>query len=369
MKKNVISIIIAAFLLLTSFKNSDNYTNVDNLTDNIYLKWTYNIYGNGYITPDNAHRYVDFETLESTVLCAKPNCTHKDSECVANIIEDTPIMFNGYLYYFVKNSGINETEDGREFYIDTRLNRVSMDSSEIEEITAFTDCTPREEEGCFLSGNMLYFCGFDWNPTADEYGNIITRSAGGMNYLCSVNLETGKYKNYGSIYDGDKQYEAASSSSSAKIREYYDSKIYIEYSFMKESLTLDEMHELDARDYFTVLTFEFDPETETLTESDLPSASYMDSDSYVYSNYPENSSTIIDEGKTYTIEGLDVDLIGRLFNGKLFMYEEWYDITDGSKHSLGEYATWEVLTMYDDCYILRDGNNFVKLTEEELLAL
>ncbi|MCD7891666.1 MAG: hypothetical protein LUG26_07990 [Ruminococcus sp.] len=338
----IIAIAIVSAMFTSCGKNNDN---IDDTENNIYLKWTYNIYENGYITPDDTHRYVDFETLESTVLCAKPNCTHKDSECVANIIGDIPIMFNGYLYYFVESSGINETEDGREFYIDTRLNRVSMDSSEIEEIIAFTDCTPREEEGCFLSGNMLYFCGFDWNPTADEY------------------------KNYGSIYDGDKQYEAASSSNSAKVCGYYDSKIYIEYSFMKESLTLEEMDELDTRDYFTMLTFEFEPETGTMTESNLPSASYMDSDSYVYSNYPKNSSTIIDEGKTYTIEGLDVNLIGRLFNGKLFMSEEWYDITDGSKHSLGEYATWEVLTMYDDCYILRDGDNFVKLTEEELLAL
>ncbi|MCD7811513.1 MAG: hypothetical protein LUG91_06645, partial [Ruminococcus sp.] len=336
---------------------------------NIYIKRLYNIYEDGYITSDDTHRYVDFETLESTVLCAKPNCTHKDSECVANIVGDTPIMFNGYIYYFVKNEGVNETGDGREFYIDTRLNRISLDSSGMEEITAFTDCMPREGSGCFIYEDILYFCGDDLNPTSDEYGNIITGSSGGTHYFCSVNLETGEYKNYGSIYDGDKQYEAASSSSSAKIRGYYDSKIYIEYSFMKESLTLEEMDELDARDYFTVLTFEFDPETETLTESNLPSASYMDSDSYVYSNYPENSSTIIDEGKTYTIEGLDVNLIGRLFNGKLFMSEEWYDITDGSKHSLGEYATWEVLTMYDDCYILRDGDNFVKLTEEELLAL
>ncbi|MCD7891439.1 MAG: hypothetical protein LUG26_06690 [Ruminococcus sp.] len=186
MKKNVISIIIAAFLLLTSCGNNENEVNISNSDGNIYIKRLYNIYEDGYITPDDTHEYVEFETLENTVLCAKPNCTHKDSECVANLVGDTPIMFNGYIYYFVKNSGVNETGDGREFYIDTRLNRISLDSSEMEEITAFTDCTPCENSGCFIYEDILYFCGFDWNPTADEYGYIMTSDSGGTHFFFAV---------------------------------------------------------------------------------------------------------------------------------------------------------------------------------------
>ena len=98
----------------------------------------------------------------------------------------------------------------------------------------------------------------------------------------------------------------------------------------------------------------------------------MDDDTYVYSNYPENSSVVIDKGKTYTIDGVDTDICGRSYNGKLYMYAGWYDITDGSKHSLGEYEDWEAVAYYDGCYVMRNftySNKFAKLTEEELLAL
>lgn len=140
---------------------------------------------------------------------------------------------------------------------------------------------------------------------------------------------------------------------------------------MKEKHTIEELEsDIDSRELFTVLNFEFDPDTKTLKESELSPPSYMDDDTYAYSNYPENSSVVIDKGKTYNLDGVDVDTFGRSFNGKLFMYDCWYDITDGSKHSLGEYANWKVLTMYDDCYVLKsDTNKFAKLTEEELLAL
>jgi len=36
---------------------------------------------------------------------------------------------------------------------------------------------------------------------------------------------------------------------------------------------------------------------------------------------------------------------------------------------MGDYKGYKVIAVYDDCYILRSDNKFVKLTEEELLAL
>lgn len=394
MKKRILAVTISVFVLLAgcgkatdsgilqsiSGKASDSADipgqNIqkDNTSagDFKYISYLYNIYETGFITATETQMYLDFESMEKTVLCAKPNCTHQSIDCTARIIGETPIIYNDYIYFFDKKSGVNETADGREFYIDTKLKRISLTTSEIEEVTKFTDCSPNESGGCIISGNMLYFCADDLNPVADDFGNICASSSvGGKHFICSIDLETGEYTNYGSIYDGDKQFEEAVNSSAAKITGCYNSKIYIEYSFMKEKISNEEMETKDPREYFTILNFEFDTAAQTVSESKLPPPSYMDSDTYVYSNYPENSSTVIDKGETYTIDGVDVGLFGRVFNGKLFMYDGWYDITDGSEHSLGKYENWEVLTLYDNCYVLisENRNDFVKVTEEELLAL
>lgn len=338
-----------------------------------YITTLYNAYDTGCILGwDTAKEYADYETTESVVLCSKSNCTHLYSDCIANIIGDTPVIYNDYIYYFVPSYGVNEIPDGREFYMKTTFNRLSLATSEIEKITEFTDCIPREYDGCLIVNDTLYFCADNMNPTFNDYGDIKYANVGGTHFLCSINFNTGEYTNYGSIYDDDKQYESAGMSSTAKIMGFYDSKIYIEYSFMKEDFEFSEKTaDVDARDVFTVLNFEFDLSTNEIKESDLPPAAFMDNDTYVYSNYPELSSTVIDNGNKYTIEGIDVGANVRFFNGKIFMYDYWYDINDQSKHSLGEYTGWDVLAIYNDCYILENGgrNKIVKLTEEELLAL
>ena len=371
--KKILIFISAALMLFTGCGKKENSVKNQNENDHLYVCYWYNVYDDGYILNSDPKMYIDFETMEKTVFCTKPNCTHRSGDCVEKIVGDTPVMYGDYIYFFYSNNGsVRETPDGREFFMESKLKRLSIETSEVEDVVFFDDCLPENGyEGRFIIDNTLYFCAYDPEPVPDEYGNFFFGNGGGTHYICSIDLDTGKYTNYGGIYDGDKQYEAAANSSSAKIKGYYDSRIIIEYSFMKEKHTIEELEsDIDSRELFTILNFEFDPVTKTLKESELPPTSYMDDDTYVYSNYPENSSVVIDKGKTYTIDGVDTDICGRSFNGKLFMYDGWYDITDGSKHSLGEYANWTALTMYDDCYVLKsDTNKFVKLTEEELLAL
>ena len=371
--KKILVFIAAVLVFCTGCGKKENSVKNQNENDHLYVCYWYNVYDDGYILSSDPKMYIDFETMEKTVFCTKPNCTHRSGDCVEKIVGETPIVYGDYIYFFYSNKGdVRETPDGREFFMESKLKRLSMETSEVEDVVFFDDCVPEDGyEGYAIIDNTLYFCGHDPEPVEDEYGFMSYGSAGGTFYICGIDLDTGKYTNYGSIYEDDKQYEAASHSSTAKIMGYYDSRLFIMYSFIKDmdDLTSEDPTK-DLREQFTVLNFEFDPVTKTLKESELPPTSFMDDDTYVCSNYPENSSMVIDKGETYNFDELDVDLSGRVFNGKLFLFDYWYDITDGSKHSLGEYANWKVLTMYDDCYVLKsDTNKFAKLTEEELLAL
>lgn len=334
-----------------------------------YISLVTNGYKSGRIYGNNPVMYIDYNTMESAVLCSKPNCTHKDSTCVAKMAGDCPLLYKDYLYFFESIQNVEESGDNkREYRIRSKLCRISLDSSEKEDIVSFTDCVPRDYDGYLICDNVIYFTGDNMNPIQDEYGNISVGNQGGIHYFCSIDLNTKKYTNYGSVYDGDKEYEAASSTSSAVIKGYYDSKIMIRYEFAKETPPLQVDENFDYRDVFTELMFEFDPENKNLKPSDLPEPFYVDENTYVYSK--NNKTYVINDGNTYEFDCNETFGISFL-NNKFFdgLNGRWFDVTDMSEHSMGEYKGYDVIAVYDNSYILRLGNKTVKLTEEELLAL
>lgn len=335
----------------------------------IYASMGCSVYENGMIYSRDPIMYMDFDTMEHSVLCAKPNCNHTTLECVAKLVGDSPIIYNDYLYYFSSSQKVEETGNGeREYVIRSKLCRVSLDSSESEDLVSFSDCVPRDYDGWLIIDDTVWFTGDDMNPTPDEYGNINAGNAGGTHFICSIDLKAKKYTNYGSVYDGDKEFEGASNTSSAQIKGLYDSKIMIRYEFAKEPVPIILDEDFDYKTLFTELMFEFDPVTKELAPSDLKEPSYVDEDTYVYS---DNGKTfIIDKGTEYVLDE-ETDTATYFVNGKLFdsYNDRWFDISDMSEHSLGEYSYYGARKYYDNCYILSGGNAVVKLTEEELLAL
>lgn len=331
-------------------------------------------YGNGVVFGYENATYLDFDTMEKAPLCAMPNCVHDNGSCLARIIGAQPVFYNDYVYYFTSNNGaVRETPDGREFYIESKLWRASLESSETELVCEFTDCAP--EQGLpdtVLYGNELYFIGDDLDPTNGPDGIIASWSnAGGYHYLCSINLDTGEYTNYGSITDEDKQYEFSANSSGANITGVYNDTMYIGYGFIKEEP--DDLTTADIENY-TFLSFEFDFETKSWKKSELPFSRYMNNDTYTYYDYAADELHVIHEKGELVIPSDGEITQMSEFNGKLFIYyysvgSEWYDLSDGSKHSMGKYDGYDVLGYYDGCYILAKGGRTAKLTEEELLAL
>ena len=204
-------------------------------------------------------------------------------------------------------------------------------------------------------------------PTEDEFGVISYSTVGGTHFLCSINLDTGKYTNYGSIYNGDKEYEMAESSSGANISGIYNNKMYIQYVFMKED---PKKLGINPEENWTRVNFEFDFDTKKLTESTLPSAIYMDNDTYVYLDNKTNTTIVIDNGNEYIIPYYNLILYSaKVINNKVFFSDLWYDLSDMTEHSYGEYEGYDVITYCNDSYILINGGRTAKITEEELLSL
>lgn len=379
--RNIIFILVLTILSSAFVSCADNTTqisstgSVDNAKDTTQVSTTDSVDNTSYITAyrdfyqngliyqpiSKKTMFLDFDTMKSVTMCSVPNCNHTISSCLGMQLEPTPIMYNNYAYSFNANTQAIENPDGVELSINSSLQKVSLSNSEFKTVCKFTDCTPRIREGYLLCDNLLYFIGYDENPHKDDYGNISWLSVGGEDYLCCINLDNGDYKNYGLICYVEDQYPTADTSGSAKILGCYENKIYIGYSFLAS----------EDDDDWQLLSYEFDLDNKTIQESDLPYAAFINDDFYVYCDKETNITTILNHDKSYTIPDCRVDIYAPVYNGKMFTYHGFYDLATLSEHTFktDDDLYYEVITYYNDCYILRYGDKFLKLTEDELLSL
>lgn len=360
--KKIISLISSLFIFLTAcnddkpnailpISSTDSYIYIAEYSDN-YEEGR--IIGGFDGTPS---KYFDYGTMESTVLCSKPNCRHNTGECVARNIGTCPMLIQDSIYFFESNYGVKEEKKGeRVFYINSKLCRVSLETSEIETVTKFTDCVPADTRGYVLYNNKIYFTADDMDPTFDDYGAVVYSNIGGTHYLCSIDLESGEYKNYGSIYDGDKEYESADASSSAMIMGVYNEKLIVNYEFSKSYDAL-------SAGMFTELIFEFDLEKNELTESNIPAKPvFVNSDTIVYYDDSIKKCIIVDNNVKRELDTCKVTFAS-VHNNKLFIRDDknefaliWYNLSDFSKHNVKDMNYYMPVSMYNGSYILTNGD-------------
>lgn len=356
-REKTIIVLITLLFSFVFFSCNDKSSNIKNESASFWIDSIVNNYGNGRIYGEKPVRYIDYDTMKSTVLCSKPNCTHQSSDCIANIIGDTPMLTENGIYFFNTVVEFEESNNGnRKQVINSKLCKVSLDSSEIKDVAEFNDCAPREYDGYVLYDNKIFFTADDLNPTEDEYGMIMSQNVGGKHFICSIDLNNGEYTNYGEVYCG----KNSEKDSAAIIEGLYDSKLIISYQYRLDPNS-------DKND---VLMFEFDPEKHTIKQIEMPMPTWVTADSILYYDDKKNKTVIIkkDETKEYDIR---FGYIASTFNNKLFDRDNgvWYDLNDLSKHNMKKYQNYMVIDYYDNNYILIRHTDTVKLTEEELIAL
>ncbi len=168
MKKAFLSFILAGALALTACGRAvpdDKPTEIHVISKN------HDYYENGVVIGDKLSEFLDFETMVKAPLCASPNCTHTTYACLAKNVSIMPVFYNKYIYYFESNEGkVRETPEVKEFYIESRMKKASLASSEIQNVCEFDDCVPDDWNSAFiLIGNTLWFIGDDKNPRDTEY--------------------------------------------------------------------------------------------------------------------------------------------------------------------------------------------------------
>lgn len=378
MKKKILSIALAA-LMLTACGEKKEKPKSD-----VHLIISGNTYENGMIYnagtwPNETIRFLDFTSLETAPLCAVPNCTHSSSssECLTRVVKDNCMLVDDYLYYFVTNGqgGLGEmvaTPDGYAHRMESKLMRVSLDSSETETVCTFTDSLVRSEEDFLLIDETMYFITFDPDPKYTENGGYEGfGDGGGYDFLCSININTGEYTNYGYFCYVEDEYPTADASSGARISGYYEGNIILEYSFSKELPEVDEngipLDDEAIIENWVYYAYEFNPETKEFTRSaELDHWRFSDDYRVLYDD-KSPVATVVKGNETYTIHGM---WSCEVINNKVFGDQnKWCNLGEDKLYVLNEqYDDYSVITYHDGEYVLFNRRKAVKLSEEELIA-
>lgn len=379
MKKRILSIMLALTMLAGCGKKK-SANDSDNVTVFSFMGGTYEtglIYNFNEL--NNPTSFLDYETLDKTVLCAMPNCTHTVAGCLAKQVGVNPIIHNGYIYWFNSSEGFDETPDGHLFYMKTVFYKANLETSEIEKVCEFTDCTVDEWNSDFvLIGDTLWFIGNDETPPPENIHDDswkTTSETPGAHFMCSINLNTGKYSNYGEVSRDYLESSQWTSCNFANLKGVYNGKLQIEIQYGSDKLMEYDYGHDDPSEYFIHKNVEFDLETKTASTTDRYFPILVRENVYVGADIEPNGVAdlyVTYNDKEFVIEDTDFNVF--LAGEKLFILSSdvFYDLSDFSQHKLPQAVIDHGLTrasFYKGDYIfINPKAQAIKLTEEELLA-
>ncbi len=268
-------------------------------------------YNNGEMYADNIGRlsYVDFDSMNTTYICPKPNCPHTDSEiCSSYGMSILTIAIDDRIYYFNPNPHYDRNG---EFIEETEVYSASIDG------------TGRIKEG-IIDGQSII-------------GGYAIYGDGKLYFGDTRKLDNGKSELYIRSYD----YQSKSVSEYGSMLESYavdvkfcgesNGEIYLMLSYQTEEIIWGEDTEIDYEYVKSISHFDYkklNTETGEVSVWSIPesisSANNMDvyalvKDGYIVYSDSKDTLVVTPEGGEYFFNGYDACNIS-ILNGMVIPY-------------------------------------------------
>lgn len=342
-------------------------------------------------TSDTMHCYkalngkthiLDYESMEDSLLCNKPNCTHVGNDCIVARLGGNIPMFSGTnAYYFVDDSPmIEEGADGKPFLkLGSTLYRFDLTTYTEEKILYVEGVSVSNNcYGWLLHDGTIWFIGNHYNPETDENGILTTyRNTGGKMDLYSVNLSTRAIQNYSDLYDVPnltKHYPLTDKSGEVYMKGMFDSRIYFQVSFVTE-LEDKVPNYVHYVEYFDLDSKKLVGEPVDFDNIDYCTVAFISKDymiitrdgqADIYRAGQDDPVTVHDE-KIFAVSFFSVSA----FDEKLFVYDHVYDLNTQACTALQGRENTVVIAAYQDSYIISNAggqDEFEKIPKTAYLA-
>lgn len=346
--------LIAAALSLTILSGCANDSSASS-ENKARIVWQYgNADERGELFPDNMGRlyFRDFETMNSALLCSKPNCTHaNDDECSAFGMSNHPILYGDKLYFFdVETDFVDD-----EVVDTTTVYKAEPDGTNRVKVSEIEGLNFRIFTRALIVGDKAYFSmnKVGWNED-------MTASSGyDQMWFCTFDFSTEKLERVEMVYEGW--------CSTTWIYGLYDGKVIFSYDYSEERVpVLEDPSEIGK--YITSVYKAYDIETKTLTDLTLPVPTYVGDGYYIYEK--DGGEVVLSEnGKELFLSDFSGSTIE---NGMLFGRETCADLSNGKMYKLN--SPDDLVAYSDGYYILKrfDGVNqsyeYSKIPEKDYIG-
>lgn len=303
--------------------------------------------------------FFDFDSMQSAILCMRPNCLHNDpSTCTAFGIDcwsGYPQIINNKLYFFSEKREWGE--DGK-LLVSTEVFRAAPDGSSRVKVDTIDDLVIRD---LVTKGTTVYF-----TAAEVEYEDNTGVSTGYTKvYICSYDYEKEEFTNLGQLAEG---YDAG-----ASVFGEYNGGLYIEGYYAAERG--GEWIDFKLRS---------DLETGEITDWDMPISSLneygktkpMFASGGFYGYMDGDNTVIVDsEGNETVFENYELpDSINAVpINGYFFNIENGtaLDLSSGKilKLNMEALPKYGYVLCYRDGYIVGSevsNSEYIKISEDEL---
>ncbi len=319
-----------------------------------------NTFNNGEVYADSDGRlhFMDFETMNSSVLCSKPNCLHtNENDCSAFGMNNFPIIYKDKLYFFSTNIVVNDDairEDTTIYQADfDGTNRVALHTIEGFNV---------ETSYMLLVGGTIYMGlrKVGWDP---ENG---VRNGRQVMWFASWNIDENKFAMIEKLCEGE--------STSIIIHGLWNGDIY--FSQNKTDDPWDPEDPLGKKRRFEDCSRAYNVADGVLRDSDLPEPYCIAGGYYVYKNGGEAEILDMNRSERITSDYLLPEYIPKPVNQKIidFHTNTWLDLETGEHGTLKtdkEFMEWYRPVGYiDGCYIFKrtafNDTEYIKIPENDL---
>ena len=343
--------------------------------------------------------FLDYETMQSSVACNRPNCTH-GSDCPSKqfaMFAPPPVVYKDNVYYFTSTNEFVDSEDGtqKEAEIETKLMKCSLKTGEIETFATIEGSDAVGYSDTYFKDNTLYFITSIGVQYAGD-GTLTYGIKSGEQFLYSINLDTAETKNYGRVNTHENAFDGeivegnfvATIFSGVNMVGAYNGKLYMFYQYpsdpdeLKEALLSGTYDMLDPNRKWEYVVVSFDFETGELSNVELTRPFCVGEDYYLY--YDEGKYVVLDKdlnkieidcfSQAYQTEILGVTSM-RIFDGKVWRLDEddmCFDLETKQAHKLSRTDIEQVLAEKDGKYLIfyyqGDNRNFEWIEQSELLG-
>lgn len=363
----VLTIIMLATMISCNNKKEDEYS--ENMTES-FNNYYYVRMDDGIIyRKGNTAMLLDCESMNSTLLCNVPNCSHTTSSCLLEMLksdDQLPMIYNGAAYFFTNSNKLVEHDGKNTLELSFSLKKYDFEACELSNVVSLDNFNVNSAGGCYLIGSEYYFTTNIGNPSYDELGNVISYNSGGGGNLLSINLDSGKVTDYGQIFDYEalkKEYPSVQNSLTMYLMGKIENKLYIGINYIKNINNIEN-------NLWSGQNFTFDINTKKIEKlDDYFSMCTMNGYHTFYDNEQNKKISVQDVNTGEIYEGPDITSWNAMtiFDDKVWHDNSMcFDIKTGEEIKISSNNDGIVIAEYNDSYIFMGSDEKGKTTFEKL---